>query len=107
MVDITSITGSSPPKKRKVIKKLTEAEALESLKKIDIFNYDSTNDEDNVRDSTGQSEGDSDVAMDIIETLASENGYINFTGSEYVKIRSLFSLRHIAICGLLICFSYC
>ncbi|GFQ97530.1 hypothetical protein TNCT_617791 [Trichonephila clavata] len=65
---------------------MTEAEVLKSLRKSGLSHNDSTNDEDYVWDSTSQSEGDTDVAMGAIETLASENVYINFPGSERVAI---------------------
>lgn len=75
MADSTSMAGPSQPKKRKVNKKLTEAEILELLEKSDISDYDSTDDEDYGWDSTSESEGDSDVAVDTIETSDSETEY--------------------------------
>jgi len=66
MANSTSIAGPSQPKKRKV-KKLTDAEILELLEKSDLSDYDSVDDEDYGWDSTRESEGDSDVAVDNLE----------------------------------------
>ena len=64
---------------------MTDAEILELLEKSDLSDYDSVDDEDYGWDSTSESEGDSDVSVDNLGMSASEDGYINFGGSECVK----------------------
>ena len=72
MTDLTSAAGPSQPKKQKINDIGIDAKILQLSEKNAFSFYESTNDEDYGWDSRSESEGDSDIAMDTVETVYSE-----------------------------------